>query len=100
MFFITTTSAIQDKKIVQYLGIASGEGSDYLWIGVPSAKLASDTKDIMKKIKRQALDELTRHAESMGANAVLDVQFSFTSLSQEGTGELLASASGTAVVVE
>jgi len=104
---ITTTSSVEGKKIVRYLGIISGEA-------VIGSNLFSDLfKDIRGIVRGQAskydknllsarglaLKELQANAEQVGANAVVGVDLDYEVF---GVSDpiLMVIANGTAVRVE
>ena len=65
-------------------------------VAIRSGELKSYT-DLMNEARQEALDRMKQEAEALGANAVLNVRFSTSTITQ-GAAELLAY--GTAVVVE
>jgi len=102
---IATSSSISGKKIVKTLGIVKGNtirarhvGKDILagFKNILGGEIEEYTK-LMAEAREQALDRMTRSAEEMGANAILDVRFS-TSYIMGAASEILAY--GTAVVVQ
>jgi len=102
---ITTTDFIPGKKIVKVIGLAKGNtirarhlGRD-ITAGLKSI-VGGEIKDytkMMAESREQALDRLSENAESLGANAIINVRFS-TSMIMQTASEILAY--GTAVVVE
>ncbi len=103
---VTTTHQIQDKKIVEYYGIVSGEA-------IMGANLFRDMfasiRDIVGgrsgayekeliKAKQIALDEMESRAAELGANAVVGVDLDYEVVGQNSS-MLMVSASGTAVKV-
>ena len=104
---ITTTPAIEGKKIVAYKGIVFGEviqGVDFIkdftagfsnFFGGRSATYEEE----LTKAREEALEEMMRRAEQRGANAVVGVDIDYEVLGANN-GMLMVSASGTAVVVE
>lgn len=102
---VTTTSEISGMKIVRTLGIARGNtirarhvGRDILagLRNIVGGEISEYTK-LLAEAREQALDRMVEEAQSLGANAVVEVRFS-TSEVASGAAELLAY--GTAVVVE
>ena len=102
---VTTTEAIEGKKIIKSLGLARGNtirarhvGRDIMaalrtLVGgevMEYTKLLAETRD-------QALDRMIAEAQRLGANAVVATRFN-TSVVLGGAAELLAY--GTAVVIE
>ncbi|SKA92976.1 Uncharacterized conserved protein YbjQ, UPF0145 family [Clostridium sp. USBA 49] len=104
---ITTTPTIEGKKIIEYKGIAFGEvisGVDFIkdftaglrnFFGGRSKSYENE----LVQARFDALDELQKRAEVLGANAVVGVDIDYEVLGQGGN-MLMVTASGTAVVVE
>lgn len=104
---ITTTPTIEGKKIIEYKGIAFGEvisGVDFIkdftaglrnFFGGRSKSYENE----LVQARLDALDELQKRAEALGANAVVGVDIDYEVLGQGGN-MLMVTASGTAVVVE
>ncbi|MGK9367837.1 heavy metal-binding domain-containing protein [Melioribacter sp. Ez-97] len=104
---LTTTNAIEGKKIVKYLGIVSGEaimGANIikdLFAGIRDivgGRSATYEKEL-RNAKELALNEMAQEAAIMGANAVIAVDLDYETVGQAGS-MLMVSASGTAVVLE
>ena len=104
---VTTTPSIEGRTVERYLGIVTGEA-------ILGANLFRDIfaniRDIvggrsgayekeLAQARDIALQELTDHAQQLGANAVLGVDLDYEVLGQ-ANGMLMVSASGTAVVVK
>ncbi|MEZ4608577.1 MAG: heavy metal-binding domain-containing protein [Deinococcales bacterium] len=102
---ITTTSVLQNKTILEYKGIVSGEA-------ILGANIVKDffagLRDIvggrsaayeesLREAKDIALKEMTDAAKKLGANAVIGVDLDYETVGQGSM--LMVSASGTAVVV-
>lgn len=102
---VTTTDDIPGRKILKTLGLVRGNTIRCRHIGHDiMAQLrnivggeVSDYTKMIAEAREQSLDRLIAEAESMGANAVVSVRFS-TSTIMSGAAELLAY--GTAVVIE
>jgi uncharacterized protein YbjQ (UPF0145 family) len=102
---LVTSDDIRGKKIVKVLGLVKGNtirarhvGRDILaafrnFIG---GEISDYTKMIAES-REQSLDRMVAEAEKLGANAVVALRFSTSSMMQ-GAAELLCY--GTAVVVE
>lgn len=102
---LVSSSSICGKKIVKTLGLAKGNtvrarhlGKDLIagFKNMIGGEIEEYTK-LMAEAREQALDRMSSDAESMGANAVVDLEFS-TSYVMGMASEILAY--GTAVVVE
>lgn len=102
---IVTSDDIPGKRIIKTLGLARGNTIRARHVGrdimaalrnMVGGEISDYTKMIAES-REQALDRMTSEAEQMGANAIVCLRFSTSSLMQ-GAAELLAY--GTAVVVE
>jgi len=104
---IVTTPNVEGKQITKYLGLVSGEAI----LGANIFKdIFASIRDIvggrsqayeqeLQKAKTIALEEMSSHARSMGANAVLAVDLDYETISMGNSNMLMVSASGTAVVL-
>ena len=101
---VVTTSEIPGRRVDRVLGMARGNtirarhlGKDIsaVFRNVVGGEISEYTK-LMAEAREQALDRMVAEAESLGANAVLNVRFT-TSMVMSGAAELLAV--GTAVVL-
>ena len=104
---VTTTSSLQDKRIIRYLGIVSGEtiiGANVFrdfFAGIRDivgGRSGSD-EEVLRQAKETALKEMQQQAMAMGANAVIGVDLDYETVGSNGS-MLMVTASGTAVVVE
>jgi uncharacterized protein YbjQ (UPF0145 family) len=93
------------KEIVQFFGVVSGSTVRAKHIGrdlmaglknIVGGELKGYT-ELLHEAREDALQRMTQQAESLGANAVVNVRFSTSSVAQ-GAAELFAY--GTAVRVE
>ncbi len=104
MIFVTTDQ-IAGKTIKKTLGIVRGNTIRARHVGRDiSAALKNlvggeikDYTKMMAESREQALDRMVEEAESLGANAILNVRFA-TSMIMQSASEILAY--GTAVIVE
>jgi uncharacterized protein YbjQ (UPF0145 family) len=95
---LTNTESVPGKEIVQFFGVVSGSTVRAKHIGrenIVGGELKGYT-ELLHEAREDALERMTRQAESLGANAVVNVRFSTSSVAQ-GAAELFAY--GTAVVV-
>lgn len=103
---VTTTPSLDGHKIVEYLGLVSGEAilganifKDFFAgirdiVGGRSAAYEQE----LRKAKQIALDEMVDEAGTLGANAVVAVDLDYETITVGQTGGMLmVSASGTAV---
>ena len=105
---ITTTPNIEGKKIIRYLGLASGEA--ILGANIFKDIFANITNIVggragayereLRQAKDIALNEMAEHARSLGGNSVIGVDLDYESINFGGSSMLMVSASGTAVEVE
>lgn len=102
---LTTTPTIPNKTIKKTLGIARGStvrarnvGQD-IFAGLKNiigGEISEYTK-LQAQSREQALQRMTKDAENLGANAIINVRLT-TSMVMQGCSEILAY--GTAVIVE
>ena len=101
---VCTTGNIPGKRIVRTLGLARGNTVRARHLGrditasirnLVGGEVSEYTK-LLAEAREQALDRMVEQAESLGANAVVEIRFS-TSMVMNAAAELLAY--GTAVVV-
>ncbi len=104
---ISTTTILDGRKVVQYLGIVSGEailGANIfrdIFAGIRDivGGRSAAYEQELRKAKQIALDEMTAQAASLGANAVIGVDLDYETIGQGGS-MLMVSASGTAVTLQ
>ncbi len=102
---VSNMEEIPGKRVVQHLGIVQGSTvrakNVFRDIGASLKNLVGGElksyTELMNESRQAALDRMEQEAEALGANAVLNVRFSTSTITQ-GAAELLAY--GTAVVVE
>lgn len=102
---VVTTDAIEGKRITRVLGLVRGNTIRARNIGRDIAAVfknmiggeITDYTKMMAESREQAIDRMIEDAESLGANAVVGVRFTTTSMMQSAA-ELLVY--GTAVVCE
>ena len=101
----SNTETIPGKRIVQFYGMVTGSTVRAKHIGrdimaslknIVGGELTGYT-ELLQEARDDALARMTQQAESLGANAVVNVRFSTSSIAQ-GAAELFAY--GTAVEVE
>lgn len=104
---IISTTALEEKKILDYKGIVFGE----VVAGVNMFKdIAAGFRNVfggrsqsyegeLMQAREEALKEMQERAQAMGANAVIGVKMDYETLGTDG-GMLMVTCSGTAVVVE
>lgn len=102
---LVTSETIQGKKIVKTLGMVRGNTIRARHVGRDIAAafrnlVGGEITDYTKMIaesREQSRDRMVSEAKSLGANAIVTIRFSTSSMMQ-GAAELLCY--GTAVVVE
>jgi uncharacterized protein YbjQ (UPF0145 family) len=102
---ISNTETIPGRTIVQFFGVVTGNTVRAKHIGrdimaglknIVGGELVGYT-ELLQDSRKEATDRMIEQAQSMGANAVVNVRFATSSISQ-GAAELFAY--GTAVRVE
>ncbi len=103
---VTTTPSIEGRRIVEYLGMVSGDAilganifKDFFAgirdiVGGRSAAYEAE----LRKAKQLATDEMIEQAEMLGADAVVGIDLDYETVQVgQGGGMLMVSANGTAV---
>jgi len=102
---LSNTEEVPGKSITQFYGVVSGSTVRAKHIGrdlmaglknIVGGELKGYT-ELLTEAREEALERMRQQAQSLGANAVVNVRFSTSSVAQ-GAAELFAY--GTAVVVE
>ncbi len=102
---LSNTESIPGKQIVQFFGVVSGSTVRAKHIGrdlmaslknLVGGELKGYTQ-LLQESRQQAMDRMIEEARLMGANAIVNVRFSTSSVAQ-GAAELYAY--GTAVRVD
>lgn len=106
---VLTTPSIEGKKIVNYLGLVSGEAilganifKDF-FAGIRDivgGRSAAYEKELCSA-KEIAIEEMKDEAKALGGNAVVGVDLDYETINVGKSGSMLmVSASGTAIVYE
>ncbi len=102
---LTNLEQVPGKKIVQHFGLVQGNtirakhvGKDFLagLKNIFGGELGAYT-ELLAESRKEATDRMIQQAQSMGANAIVNVRYSTSSVAQ-GAAELYAY--GTAVKIE
>lgn len=102
---ISNTESIPGRRIVEFYGVVTGNTVRAKHVGrdimaglknIVGGELRGYT-ELLQDSRKEATDRMVEQAQSMGANAVVNVRFATSSISQ-GAAELFAY--GTAVKVE
>ncbi len=104
---ITTTSSIDGKVIKQYRGIVFGEvinGVNFLKdLGASVTNIlggrASKYEEELINSRADAINEMIKRAEKVGANAIIGVKIDYEPMG-EANAMIMVVASGTAVTIE
>ena len=99
---IVTTDGIEGRKIVEYLGIVSGDaivGANvfrdlFARVRDVVGGRAGGYEQALRGAKDHAMEDMVREAEAAGANAVVAVDLDYEVV---GESMLMVSANGTAV---
>ena len=102
---VSNMEEIPGKRVVQHLGIVQGSTVQaknvFRDIGASLKNLVGGElksyTNLMNEARQGAVDRMKQEAEALGANAIFNVRFSTSTITQ-GAAEILAY--GTAVVVE
>ncbi|KPL05586.1 MAG: hypothetical protein AMJ73_00200 [candidate division Zixibacteria bacterium SM1_73] len=102
---LVTTDFVPGKEIKKNLGLVRGNTIRARHIGRDISALLrnivggeiTDYTKMMAESREQALDRMVEEAESLGANAIINVRFT-TSMIMQSASEILAY--GTAVIVD
>lgn len=104
---VTTTPSVEGKRITEYKGVVFGEvitGVNVIkdiaagltnFFGGRSGSYEGE----LIQAREDALREMSKRAENLGANAVVGVDIDYEVLGQAGN-MLMVTASGTAVLVQ
>lgn len=102
---LTNLEQVPGKKIVQHFGLVQGNtirakhvGKDFLagLKNIFGGELGAYT-ELLAESRQEATDRMVQQAKSMGANAIVNIRYSTSSVAQ-GAAELYAY--GTAVKIE
>lgn len=103
---VTTTSTLEGKQIVTYLGVVSGEailGTNIFrdfFAGIRDivGGRSGAYEQSLREAKDTAMREMLESAKAMGANAVIGVDIDYETISiGEAGGMLMVATSGTAI---
>jgi uncharacterized protein YbjQ (UPF0145 family) len=103
---VTTTNALEGRKIKKYVGIVTGE--TILGANIVRDFMASITDIVggrsaayeksLREAREIALQEMIQQAQDLGANAVIGVDLDYETVGQGSM--MMVSVSGTAVIAE
>lgn len=103
---VTTTPAIEDRPVREYLGIVSGEtiiGANIfrdMLAGIRDivGGRAGAYEKVLNDARNMAIDDMCEQAEMLGANAIIGVDLDYETVGRNGS-MLMVTASGTATRV-
>ena len=104
---VTTTNAIEGRRIVEYKGLVAGEailGANIFRDLFASIRdivggRSSSYERVLNDARQTAIGELTDKAAALGANAVIGVDLDYETIGSNGS-MLMVTAAGTAVRIE
>lgn len=104
---VTTTDSVEGRRIVEYKGVVAGEcilGSNVFrdfFAGIRDivGGRSGSYEKVLEDGRTMAIEEMMRHAQEIGANAVVAVDLDYEVLGKEN-GMLMVAANGTAVRIE
>jgi uncharacterized protein YbjQ (UPF0145 family) len=104
---LTTTPAIEGYRITEYRGVVFGEvisGVNFLRDFAASIRnivggRSGSYEEELISARSQAMDEMSKRAAQLGADAVVGIDIDYEVLGEAG-GMLMVTASGTAVRIE
>ena len=104
---ITTTSHVEGRKIVKYIGLVNGEaiiGANFvkdLFAGIRDVVggRAGAYEQGLREAKSIAIREMMEQAQRLGANAIIGVDLDYQTIGGNGA-MLMVSANGTAVQLD
>ena len=104
---LTTTNTIENKNIVKYVGLVTGEaiiGANLfrdIFAGIRDivGGRSGSYEEVLREAKDNAVSEMEENAKRLGANAVIGIDLDYETVGQNGS-MLMVTASGTAVVFE
>jgi uncharacterized protein YbjQ (UPF0145 family) len=104
---LTTTNTIENKKIVDYVGLVTGEaiiGANLfrdIFAGIRDivGGRSGSYEEVLREAKDNAVSEMAENARRLGATAVIGIDLDYETVGQNGS-MLMVTASGTAVIYE
>ena len=103
---LTTTPTIEGYPVRQYLGVVTSETiiganvfKDFM-AGIRDlvGGRSNAYEQVLREAKDAALQELTSRAQTLGANAIVGIDFDYETVGSSGS-MLMVTCSGTAVVI-
>lgn len=104
---LTTTPTVEGRRIVTYYGVVTGEtiiGANVMRDFLASIRdffggRSGAYEEVLREAKNTALEEMSREAQRLGANAVVGIDLDYETVGGSGS-MLMVTCSGTAVRIE
>lgn len=104
---MTTTPTVEGRRIVTYYGVVTGEtiiGANVMRDFLAGIRdffggRSGAYEEVLREAKDTALEEMSREAQSLGANAVVGIDLDYETVGGSGS-MLMVTCSGTAVRIE
>ena len=104
---LTTTPTVEGRRIVTYYGVVTGEtiiGANVMRDFLAGIRdffggRSGAYEEVLRKAKNTALEEMSREAQRLGANAVVGIDLDYETVGGSGS-MLMVTCSGTAVRIE
>ncbi len=104
---MTTTPTVEGRRIVTYYGVVTGEtiiGANVMRDFLAGIRdffggRSGAYEEVLREAKDTALEEMSREAQRLGANAVVGIDLDYETVGGSGS-MLMVTCSGTAVRIE
>ena len=104
---LTTTPTVEGRRIVTYYGVVTGEtiiGANVMRDFLAGIRdffggRSGAYEEVLREAKNTALEEMSREAQRLGANAVVGIDLDYETVGGSGS-MLMVTCSGTAVHIE
>ncbi len=104
---MTTTPTVEGRRIVTYYGVVTGEtiiGANVMRDFLAGIRdffggRSGAYEEVLREAKNTALEEMSREAQRLGANAVVGIDLDYETVGGSGS-MLMVTCSGTAVRIE
>lgn len=104
---MTTTNTLEDKKVIKYLGVVTGEailGANIfkdIFAGIRDivGGRSNSYEKALQDARHMAFSEMEEKARRVGANAIIGIDIDYETIGASGS-MLMVSVSGTAISVE
>lgn len=104
---MTTTPTVEGRRIVTYYGVVTGEtiiGANVMRDFLAGIRdffggRSGAYEEVLREAKNTALEEMSREAQRLGANAVVGIDLDYETVGASGS-MLMVTCSGTAVRID